>query len=166
MFIFNFVFQVSIILVWAVFLIPWGPGLCRVQDHFSWTAVRICIWWFYCQDVSFLASRTVNTDHRSLDLQWHHPQANLHQNVPRVYNWWHHTRRRDEERRKLWGIPWAAFSNKSNQCWENKRGWAFQWFFAYIGGDKDEKELCMWSWALDVLLKKRVIFVPQKCQKM
>lgn len=35
--------QVSIILVWAVFLIPWGPGLCRVQDHFSWTAVMICI---------------------------------------------------------------------------------------------------------------------------
>jgi len=31
--------QVSIILVWAVFLLPWGPSLCRVQDHFTWTAL-------------------------------------------------------------------------------------------------------------------------------
>jgi len=30
--------QIRVILIWAVFLIPWGPYLCRVQDYFVWTA--------------------------------------------------------------------------------------------------------------------------------
>ena len=32
--------QIRVILIWAVFLIPWGNYLCRVQDYFVWTAVR------------------------------------------------------------------------------------------------------------------------------
>ena len=31
--------QIRVILIWAVFLIPWGNYLCRVQDYFVWTAV-------------------------------------------------------------------------------------------------------------------------------
>ena len=31
--------QVRVILIWAVFLIPWGTYLCRVQDYFHFTAV-------------------------------------------------------------------------------------------------------------------------------
>jgi len=30
--------QIRVILIWAVFLIPWGNFLCRVQDYFVWTA--------------------------------------------------------------------------------------------------------------------------------
>jgi len=30
--------QIRVILIWAVFLIPWGNYLCRVQDYFVWTA--------------------------------------------------------------------------------------------------------------------------------
>ena len=33
--------QIRVILIWAVFLIPWGEYLCRVQDYFHWTAVII-----------------------------------------------------------------------------------------------------------------------------
>ena len=31
--------QIRVILIWLVFLIPWGPFLCRVQDYFIWEAV-------------------------------------------------------------------------------------------------------------------------------
>ena len=31
--------QVRIVIVWAVFLLPWGGFLCRVQDTFNWVEV-------------------------------------------------------------------------------------------------------------------------------
>ena len=33
--------QLRIVIVWLIFLVPWGPFLCRVQDHFNW--VEVCI---------------------------------------------------------------------------------------------------------------------------
>ena len=33
--------QVSMVIVWVTFLVPLGPDLCRVQDFFIWTAVRL-----------------------------------------------------------------------------------------------------------------------------
>lgn len=29
------------VMVWVTFLVPLGPDLCRVQDFFIWTAVRL-----------------------------------------------------------------------------------------------------------------------------
>merc|ERR1712121_163289 len=44
--------QIRVILIWAVFLIPWGNYLCRVQDYFHWTAplglvILICGVWLF-----------------------------------------------------------------------------------------------------------------------
>lgn len=32
--------QLRIIFIWAIFLIPFGPFLCRMQDYFHFTAVK------------------------------------------------------------------------------------------------------------------------------
>ena len=32
--------QLRTIIIWAVFLIPFGPSLCRVQQYFDFTAVK------------------------------------------------------------------------------------------------------------------------------
>lgn len=44
--------QIRTIVIWAVFLIPWGEFLCSVQDYFHWTAavglfIVICGVWMY-----------------------------------------------------------------------------------------------------------------------
>ena len=31
--------QLRIVIVWLIFLVPWGPFLCRVQDTFHWVEV-------------------------------------------------------------------------------------------------------------------------------
>ena len=33
--------QIRMVIVWAVFLLPWGSQLCRVQDYFHWIEVTI-----------------------------------------------------------------------------------------------------------------------------
>ena len=35
--------QVRIVIVWAVFLLPWGGFLCRVQDTFNWVEVSASV---------------------------------------------------------------------------------------------------------------------------
>ena len=32
--------QLRTVIIWAVFIIPFGPALCRVQQYFHFTAVR------------------------------------------------------------------------------------------------------------------------------
>ena len=33
--------QLRMVIVWAIFLLPWGSRLCRVQDYFRWLEVTI-----------------------------------------------------------------------------------------------------------------------------
>ena len=33
--------QIRMVIIWAVFLLPWGSQLCRVQDYFHWIEVTI-----------------------------------------------------------------------------------------------------------------------------
>ena len=33
--------QIRVILIWAIYLIPFGLKLCLMQGHFHWTAVRL-----------------------------------------------------------------------------------------------------------------------------
>ena len=35
--------QLRIVIVWLIFLVPWGPFLCRVQDHFNWVEVLLSV---------------------------------------------------------------------------------------------------------------------------
>merc|ERR1719334_2691406 len=34
----NVLDQIRVVLIWCVFIIPLGPYLCILQDHFTWTA--------------------------------------------------------------------------------------------------------------------------------
>ena len=84
--------QIRVILIWAVFLIPWGGYLCRVQDYFVWTAVRKQInkysYNLWENALSILNSFSIkqnliilpgpwtgDPDRRSVGLQWHHHHA-------------------------------------------------------------------------------------------
>ena len=70
---FKAFFQLCIILIWAVFLVPLGPELCRVQDHFSWTAVMVSMDVFdellSSSRYLSLAYRTPDSHRRCVDLQ-------------------------------------------------------------------------------------------------
>ena len=59
----------NIILVWAVFLVPLGPEFSRVQDHFSWTAVKWCVFENVVKIFLFLACWALDTHPWCLDLQ-------------------------------------------------------------------------------------------------
>ena len=88
--------QIRVILIWAVFLIPWGPFLCAVQDYFHWTAVwHLLFVLFVIIHVSHVAHRSVYPYLWSLDLQWRYYYASDQKVHSQDGHIWFYKRRRD-----------------------------------------------------------------------